>query len=94
VKDLPPEVKLALAPPLSPESSEGTSASLFPDQALPPHEKRILSLLKADEATHIDELVERLEHDMSSSEIFAALFELELSGKVRQMPGKSFVKSF
>jgi DNA processing protein len=93
-EDLPPEVKLALAPPLSPESSEGTSASLFPDQALPPHEKRILSLLKADEATHIDELVERLEHDMSSSEIFAALFELELSGKVRQMPGKSFVKSF
>jgi DNA processing protein len=93
-EDLPPEVKLALTPPLSPESGEGTSASLFPDQGLPPHEKRILSLLKADEATHIDELVERLEHDMSSSEIFAALFELELSGKVRQMPGKNFVKSF
>ena len=31
---------------------------------------------------------------MSSSEIFAALFELELTGKVRQMPGKNFVKSF
>jgi DNA processing protein len=31
---------------------------------------------------------------MSSSEIFAALFELELSGKVKQMPGKNFVKSF
>ena len=93
-EDLPPEVKLALTPPLSPESGEGTSASLFPDQGLPLHEKRILSLLKADEATRIDELVERLENDMSSSEIFAALFELELSGKVRQMPGKNFVKSF
>ena len=32
--------------------------------------------------------------EMSSSEIFAALFELELNGKVRQMPGKNFVKSF
>lgn len=31
---------------------------------------------------------------MVSSEIFAALFELELTGKVRQMPGKNFVKSF
>jgi DprA/Smf-like nucleotide binding protein involved in DNA uptake len=31
---------------------------------------------------------------MSSSEIFAALFELELTGKVRRMPGKNFVKSF
>jgi predicted Rossmann fold nucleotide-binding protein DprA/Smf involved in DNA uptake len=78
----------------SPESGDASSASLFPDQAPRPHEKRILSLLKADEATHIDELVERLENEMSSSEIFAALFELELTGKVRQMPGKNFVKSF
>jgi DNA processing protein len=93
-EDLPAEVKLALTPQSSPESGEASSASLFPDQGLPPHEKRILKLLKADESTHIDELVERLEHDMSSSEIFAALFELELSGKVRQMPGKNFVKSF
>jgi DNA processing protein len=93
-EDLPPEVKLALAPVSAPESGKGSSASLFPDEGLPPHEKRILSLLKADEATHIDELVEKLENELSSSEIFAALFELELTGKVRQMPGKNFVKSF
>ena len=62
--------------------------------ALGPHERKILALLKADEATQIDEIVERLEADLSSSEIFAALFELELSGKVKQLPGKNFVKSF
>ena len=94
ISDLPPEVKLALTPATLAESGSGSSASLFPDEGLPPHEKRILSLLKADEATQIDEIVERLEGDMSSSEIFAALFELELGGKVRQMPGKNFVKSF
>ena len=93
-EDLPTEVKIALTPAASPESASGSSASLFPDEGLPPHEKRILGLLKADEATHIDELVEKLEQEMSSSEIFAALFELELTGKVRQMPGKNFVKSF
>jgi DNA processing protein len=93
-EDLPTPVRLALTPPPSPESADGSSASLFPNEGLPPHEKRILSLLKADEATHIDEIVERLEKEMSSSEIFAALFELELAGKVRQMPGKNFVKSF
>ena len=93
-EDLPTEVRLALTPPASPESQASSSASLFPDEGLPPHEKRILSLLKADEATHIDELVEKLEAELSSSEIFAALFELELNGKVRQMPGKNFVKSF
>ncbi len=93
-EDLPAEVRLALTPPASPESSTASSASLFPEQGLPPHERRILSLLKADEATHIDEIVEKLESELSSSEIFAALFELELNGKIRQMPGKNFVKSF
>jgi DNA processing protein len=92
-EDLPQDVRLALTPPASPESPGGQSASLFPEDGLPPHEKRLLSLLKADETTHIDELVEKLENEMSSSEIFAALFELELTGKVRQMPGKNFVKS-
>jgi DNA processing protein len=93
-EDLPTDVRLALTPTASPESESSSPASLFPDGGLPPHEKRILSLLKADESTHIDELVEKLESQMSSSEIFAALFELELNGKVRQMPGKNFVKSF
>jgi DNA processing protein len=93
-EELPTEVRLALTPAPSSESSDSSPASLFPDDGLPPHEKRILSLLKADEATHIDELIEKLESQMSSSELFAALFELELTGKVRQMPGKNFVKSF
>ena len=93
-EDLPADVRLALTRQASPESQSSSPASLFPDEGLPPHEKRILSLLKADESTHIDVLVEKLESQMSSSEIFAALFELELTGKVRQMPGKNFVKSF
>ncbi len=76
------------------ESPAPETASLFPDEPTSPHEKKILKLLKADESTHIDQLVELLEAEMSSSEIFAALFELELNGKVRQLPGKNFVKSF
>jgi len=43
---------------------------------------------------YIDDLVDRLEPELSPSEIFAALFELELAGKIRQMPGKNFVKTF
>ncbi len=53
-----------------------------------------MAQLKADEATHIDEIVEKLAPELSSSEIFAALFELELEGKIKQLPGKNFVKSF
>ena len=76
------------------ESSTPETASLFPDDDTSPHERKIMRLLKQDESTHIDELVERLEAELSSSEIFSALFELELNGKIRQLPGKNFVKSF
>ena len=92
-EELPIDVQVALGS-MQNESPEPETASLFPDEVTSPHEKKILKLLKADESTHIDQLVELLENEMSSSEIFAALFELELNGKVRQLPGKNFVKSF
>lgn len=92
-EELPTDVQVALAAGQN-ESSEPETASLFPDEAISPHEKKILKLLKTDESTHIDELVELLEAEVSASEIFAALFELELGGKIRQLPGKNFVKSF
>jgi DNA processing protein len=81
--------------PRAPSESEGQgTASLFKDDTLSPHEKKIFALLKPDEATHIDDLVVRLEPEVAASEIFAALFELELAGKIRQLPGKNFVRSF
>jgi len=93
-EELPTEVRLLLTP-ATPESQPAGTASLFGEEGeLAPHEKKIFALLKADESTHIDEVVERLEPELSSSEIFAALFELELAGKVRQLPGKNFVKIF
>ncbi len=93
-EELPTDVQLALSALQQNESPEPETASLFPEEVTSPHEKKILKLLKADESTHIDQLVELLEDEMSASEIFAALFELELNGKIRQMPGKNFVKSF
>ena len=92
-EELPADVQVVLGA-MQNESPEPETASLFPDEVSSPHEKKILRLLKADESTHIDQLVELLENEMSSSEIFAALFELELNGKIRQLPGKNFVKSF
>jgi DNA processing protein len=94
-EELPQDVKLTLTP-LTPSESPGCgTASLFgEDDTLSPHEKKIFALLKADESIHIDDIVEHLAPHMSSSEIFAALFELELAGKVKQLPGKNFVRSF
>lgn len=89
---LPTDIRLALTPPTQHASQTPESASLFDGPGLGPDEKRIYSILRADESTHIDELVERLVSELSSSQIFAALFELELSGKIRALPGKYYVR--
>jgi len=90
---MPADTRLALTPVEQPASEAGASASLFQGAQLSPAEKRVLGLLKSDESTHLDQLVERLCAHLSSSEIFAALFELELSGRVKAMPGKYYVKA-
>jgi DNA processing protein len=96
-EELPADIKQQLESEWQPEASDQKPepASLFNnDEQLTPREKKILAVLKKDELTHIDTIIEKLEPEVSSSEIFAALFELELNGKIRQMPGKHFVKSF
>ncbi len=92
-EELPSEIRLRLEAEKPIESPKAETASLFDGAQLSPHEKKIYAILKADEMMHIDEIVERLGQSMSSSEMFAALFELELSSKVRQLPGKNYVRT-
>jgi DNA processing protein len=92
-EDLPTHVKVQLEPATPDATTGAATASLFED-ALSPHERKLLALIKVDEAIQIDQLVERLETQVSSSEIFTALFELELAGKIRQLPGKNYVRTF
>lgn len=53
--------------------------------------RAVLSALKPDAPVGLDHLVETLE-GTSPSEIIATLFELEMTGLVRQVPGKSFLR--
>ena len=53
--------------------------------------RAVLGHLKPDAPITLDYLVDTLV-GTSPSEIIAALFELELAGLVRQLPGKSFIK--
>jgi DNA processing protein len=63
-------------------------------QPMSEHERLVIQELRQDEAVQLDELIERLSPRLVSGEIFTALFELELSGRVRQMPGKNYVRCF
>jgi len=78
----------------SPESKPGGTASLFEEPPVPEHERAVLDRLKRDEAMQLDDLIESLEGNLGSAEIFTALFELELRGRIRQMPGKNYVRCF
>lgn len=53
--------------------------------------RALMKALKSDLPTHIDELMETFD-TLTSSEIITGLFELEMLGLVRQLPGKNFVK--
>jgi len=98
VVDLPPEVRrqliesgknrlLAQGLSTQSETCEPLQASLTNGTV----SRRLLDSLKPDAATHLDLLVESIQ-DLSASEIIATLFELEMMGLVKQLPGKNFVK--
>ena len=74
-------------------SGAGESASLLenPGSELGDVARRLLASLQVDIAVHLDDLLEKVE-DTSPSELIAALFELEMLGLVKQLPGKNFVK--
>lgn len=87
VEELPTEIRAQLFPV---EATSAAERAALLEESLSPTEKTLFSLLTPDEARHVDELVE--ESGLNSSEVLAALFELEMKGFVRQMPGKHFVK--
>ena len=102
-EDLPSAIRLQLEDELhasqgnreiADESNAVASASLFRNAPLAKPEQMVLQRLRQDESLQLDELIEGLDGAMASSEIFAALFELELAGRIKQLPGKNYVRSF
>jgi DNA processing protein len=74
-------------------SKAEAAASLLPDPALRPEETMVLEVLRTDESLQIDGILELLETQLTSSEVFTALFELEMAGRVRCLPGKNYVRT-
>jgi DNA processing protein len=92
-EDLPSQVRLQLEEAGGNESNSEEAASLLPDPILRPQEAMVLDVLRADDSLQIDEILEILETQLTSSEVFTALFELEITGRIRQLPGKNYVRT-
>jgi len=92
-EDLPSQVRLELEADASAESKSETTASLLADPVLRPEEAMVLEILRSDESLQIDEILDLLETQLTSSEVFTALFELEIAGRIRGLPGKNYVRT-
>jgi DNA processing protein len=87
IEELPTPIRAELLPV---ETASSEERALLVEKDLAPAEGILYHLLGVDESRHVDDLVEL--SGLTSSEVLAALFDLELKGVVRQLPGKQFLK--
>jgi len=87
IEELPTPVRSQLLPV---ETANSEERAKLVHESLAPAERTLYDLLTEDESRHIDDMVEL--SGLTSSEVLAALFDLELKGVVRQLPGKQFLK--
>ncbi|MGH9652970.1 MAG: DNA-processing protein DprA, partial [Bryobacteraceae bacterium] len=71
--------------------SEAAVTADGPETPLQALSKRLLNSLQVDAPQQFEALLATFE-EVSSSELISALFDLEMAGLVRQLPGKNFVK--
>jgi len=74
---------------------DGENRGQLPRQSrLSGREAIVFDVLRQDAALQMDEILDLTESQLSSAEVFTALFELELAGRIRSLPGKNFVRHF
>ena len=87
IEELPTPVRAAL---VKAEAVETEQRNLLLVDSLSPVQRKLYELLSAEESRHIDDIVDT--SGLNSSEVLATLFDLEMQGIVRQLPGKQFSK--
>lgn len=87
IEELPTPVRAALVQAERPEAEQRNRMAAA---ALTPPQKKLYDLLSTDEPRHIDDIVEC--SGLNSSVVLATLFDLEMKGMIRQLPGKQFSK--
>src|SRR6202051_751800 len=87
IEELPTPVRAVL---VRAEEVESAQRNLLAGDGLSGSQKAVYDLLNVEEPRPIDDLVET--SGLNSSEVLATLFDLEMKGMVRQIPGKQFSK--
>lgn len=90
VDELPREAKEQLFGIERPTTTQSNVQPIFEAVDLSDSERKILDILSSDVPAHIDQLL--LSSELSSSDLMTALLGLEMKDRIKQLPGKSFIK--
>jgi DNA processing protein len=92
VEELPREVKdrvLGVDRPKS-AASQTNVQPMFETVAMSDDERTVLDMLTADAPSHIDQLL--ISSGMNSPDLMSALLGLQMKDRIRELPGKSYIK--
>jgi DNA processing protein len=92
IEEFPAEIRMQLLPPA--DASEDAMAapgkeSLF-ETSLTPDQKAVFAVLRCDEALFVDSIIGLAQ--LPQPRVLGVLLELEMSGLIRQLPGKNFIR--
>jgi DNA processing protein len=92
VEEFPASVRNQLFPEsiTADVSDSPAQTGLIFQGSLTADQRVVFDALRVDEAIFVDSIFEKA--SMSQSRVLAALLELEMSGLVRQLPGKNFIR--
>jgi DNA processing protein len=92
VEEFTAAIRMELLPPGETTAGEPAmpqTAALF-ESTLSPDQKAVFEVLRADEALFVDNVFGSV--TLSQPRVLVALLELEMSGLIRQLPGKNFIR--
>ncbi|HEV2666211.1 MAG TPA: DNA-processing protein DprA, partial [Blastocatellia bacterium] len=92
VEELPRDLRDRILGVDRPKGNDAQSnvQPMFETVALSDDERKLLDMLTADVPSHIDQLL--ISSEMNSSDLMTALLGLQMKDRIRELPGKSFIK--
>jgi DNA processing protein len=89
IEELPVALRAELMPPAAAVPSASSANSLF-EESLDPDQKAVYQALRVDEALFVDSICGAVA--LPQPRVLAALLNLEMSGLIKQLPGKNFIR--
>ncbi len=90
IEEFPAEVRMQLLPPAEASGPPGEPGATLFAASLTPEQKAVFEVLRPDQALFVDDIVSAAK--TPHPRVLSALLELEMTGLIRQLPGKNFIR--